>query len=88
MSPCPLHHFLSTIERAFKLYVVEDEMTCMPSITLQPLVVNQVYIHQMEAMYVPFHMLYGGLSYYQRLQSDRPKCSMVLLEVSQTPKHI
>ena len=46
------------------MYVVEDEKMCMALITLQPLVVNQVYIHQMKAMYVPFHMLYGGLSYY------------------------
>ena len=69
-------------------YVVKDEKTCMALITVQPLVANHVYIPQMKATYVPFHMLYGGLSYYQRLQSDRPICSMVLLEVSQTPKHI
>ena len=45
----------------------------MNLITLQPLVVDQVSMPYMKAMYVPSHLLYGSLICYQRLQSDRPK---------------
>ena len=45
----------------------------MNLITLQPLVVDQALMPYMKAMHVPFHLLYGSLICYQRLQSDRPK---------------
>ena len=45
----------------------------MNFLTLQPLVVDQALMPYMKAMYVPFHLLYGSLICYQRLQSDRPK---------------
>ena len=60
----------------------------MNFLTLQPLVVDQAVMPYMKAMYVPFHLLYGSLICYQRLQSERSKCLRVLVEVSQTQKHI
>ena len=45
----------------------------MNFLTLQPLVVDEALMPYMKAMYVPFHLLYGSLICYQRLQSDRPK---------------
>ena len=45
----------------------------MNFLTLQPLVVDQALMPYMKAMHVPFHLLYGSLICYQRLQSDRPK---------------
>ena len=46
----------------------------MNFIALQPLVVDEAFMPHMKAVDVPFHLLYGGLICYQRLQSDRPKC--------------
>ena len=45
----------------------------MNFVTLQPLVVDQAFVPYIKAIYVPFHLLYGSLICYQRLQSDRPK---------------
>ena len=60
----------------------------MNFLTLQPLVVDQALMPYMKAMYVPFHLLYGSLICYQRLQSDRPKWRGMVAEVSQTQKHM
>ena len=56
----------------------------MNSVALQPVVADQAYMPQMKAMYVPFHMRYGRLICSKGLQSDRPKCSRVWVESSQT----
>ena len=56
------------------LYEVKDEKTGTTLIAVQPLVADQTYMSQMKAMCVPFHMVYGRLMSYQRLQSDRPLC--------------
>ena len=45
----------------------------MHFLALQPLVVDEAFMPHMKAIDVPFHFLYGGLTCYQRLQSDRPK---------------
>ena len=60
----------------------------MNFLTLQPLVVDQALMPYMKAMHVPFHLLYGSLICYQRLQSDRPKWRGMVAEVSQTQKHM
>ena len=54
---------------------------------LLPLIVDEAFMPHMKAVDVPCHFLYGGLTCYQRLQSDRPKCSGVLVEVSRTTKY-
>ena len=60
----------------------------MNFVTLQPLVIEQAFIPYMKAKYVPLHLLYGSLICYQRLQNDRQKFLRVLVEVSQTKKHL
>ena len=60
----------------------------MNFVTLQPLVVDKAFMPYIKAMYVPFHLLYGSLICYHRLQGDRPKCWGLLVEVSRTKKHI
>ena len=50
--------------------------------------VDKAFMSPMKAMYVPFYLLYGNMICYQRLQSDRPKYLLVLVEVSLTQKHI
>ena len=44
----------------------------MNSVTLQPLGIDYANILHMEAMYVPFHMGYGGLICSKMLQSYNP----------------
>ena len=46
----------------------------MNFVAMQPLVVDEASMTHMKAIDVLFHLLYGGLTCYQRLQSDRPKC--------------
>ena len=46
----------------------------MNFVALQPLVEDEAFMPHMKAIDVPFHLLYGDLTCYQRLQSDRPKC--------------
>ena len=54
-----------------------------PKLTLLPLaercallllLLDQAFIPHMNAIDVSFHLLYGSLICYQRLQSDRSKC--------------
>ena len=45
----------------------------MNFVALQPLAVDEAFMPHMKAIDVPFHFLYGSLTCYQRLQSDRPK---------------
>ena len=69
-------------EGAYKAYTTRKfalvyeaywEKTCTALISLHPHVVDHAYMPHLKAMYVPFHLLYGSLICYQRLQSDRPK---------------
>ena len=46
----------------------------MNFVAMQPLVVDEASMPHMKAIDALFHLLYGGLTCYQRLQSDGPKC--------------
>ena len=85
-----IHCFVGLHEVHAYMYIYEGTLhkRFMNFLTLQPLVVDQALMPYMKAMHVPFHLLYGSLIYYQRLQSDRLKCSGVLEKVSWTQKHI
>ena len=54
-------------------YEAKLDKRFMNFVALQPLVVDEAFMPHMKAIDVPFHFLYGGLTCYQRLQSDRPK---------------
>ena len=57
-----------------RLYEGTLDKRFMNFLALQPLDVDEAFMPHMKAIDVPFHFLYGGLTCYQRLQSDRPKC--------------
>ena len=46
------------------IYEGYKRKTFMNSIALQPHVVDQAYMPNMKAMYVPFHMVYSSLTCY------------------------
>ena len=74
--------------RPHAVYEERSPKTVMEAVSLQPLVVYQDSIPHIKGMYRPFHMRYGSLFCYIRLQSDRPKYSRLLFEVGLTQNHI
>ena len=56
------------------LYEAKLDKRFMNLEALLPLLVDEAFMPHMKAVDVPCHFLYGGLTCYQRLQSDRPKC--------------
>ena len=56
------------------LYEAKLDKRFMNLEALLPLLVDEAFMPHMKAIDVPFHFLYGDLTCYQRLQSDRPIC--------------
>ena len=50
------------------------------TVSLQPLVADHATVPHMEAMDVPFHIIYSGLICLKRLLSGRQKCTAYLLD--------
>jgi len=48
-------------------YEAYNRKTFMNSITLQPVIAEQAFMPHMEAMYVPFQMRYGNLTWFKGL---------------------